>query len=90
MRKEQIACITALRHTLHENAELSLQETRTQEILKEFLRTNTSLEIIDRGAWFYARKAPGKNRADADASGAAIAFRADMDALPIDEGDTLP
>lgn len=90
MRKEQIACITALRHTLHENAELSLQETHTQEILKAFLRTHTSLEIIDRGAWFYARKTPGKNRGGSGGAGRAIAFRADMDALPIDEGTALP
>lgn len=74
--------VTALRHELHKYPALSLQEEPTKTRLIAFLRENTSLEIVDRGAWFYAvyHAAEGAE---------AIALRADMDALPIDEDDTL-
>lgn len=70
--------ILALRHKLHKNAELSGCETKTKEILKEFLRKHTDLEIIDRGNWFYAKK-EGKG-------GHKIAFRADFDAVAAPDG----
>lgn len=73
----------SLRHELHKNAELSNHEERTKQILMDFIKSNTSLELHDMGAWFYAvyrDKAPRKR----------IAFRADFDALPIPEGNTLP
>lgn len=83
IKAEAIKKATSLRHLLHQNAELSCQESKTKQILIDFLKTETDLEIVDRGSWFYAY-APAAN----DAS--PIAFRADFDALPIPEDDTLP
>ena len=73
----------ALRHALHRHPELSNHETWTKAYLINFLDKHTSLEIVDRGAWFYAKysAAPGAHK---------IAFRADFDALPIDETISLP
>ena len=64
-----------LRKQLHHTPELSLHETKTKQLLMQFLRAHThSLEIVDRGAWFYAYK-KGTGRL------APIAFRADYDAV---------
>ncbi|MBQ9028218.1 MAG: M20/M25/M40 family metallo-hydrolase [Lachnospiraceae bacterium] len=82
MKKENLLKITDLRHELHMYPELSMQERDTAERIKRFLRDNTHLQIVDRGNWFYAFK-EGKN------PGQKIAFRADMDALPIAEDRTL-
>lgn len=71
--------IIKLRHILHKNAELSGNEIHTMNILKGFILRNTSLSVIDMGRYFYAVKHNGENCEN-------IAFRADMDALPIDEG----
>ncbi|SBV95815.1 Amidohydrolase family protein [uncultured delta proteobacterium] len=73
----------ALRHELHARPELSGQETWTKQRLQDFLRVNTALEITDRGAWFYARK-KGHSAAPP------IAFRADMDAVAMEESVPLP
>lgn len=83
MKAENLTKIIELRHQLHRHPDLSLQEEETIRILKDFLNKNTALEIIDREGWFYAVKS---GRTDKDP----IAFRADMDALPIDEGQDLP
>ena len=72
-----------LRHWLHLHPELSGEEIRTKQKLMEFLRQNTSLEIIDRGQWFY-----GKFHAAGSRGG--IAFRADFDAVAVDEDNRLP
>ncbi len=83
MNNENLNRIIELRHDLHRHPELSLREEGTIRILQEFLRRHTSLEIVDQDGWFYAFKK--------GASGAgAVAFRADMDALPIGEGPELP
>lgn len=71
----------SLRRTLHQNAEMSEEETKTKEILKNFLSQNSSCEIHDCGCWFYCVKNGGKKK---------IAFRADMDALPIPESIDCP
>ena len=76
--------IIELRHVLHRNPELSLQESGTIRILKDFLQEHTTLEIVDRDGWFYAVK-----HACADPMPSPIAFRADMDALPMDENLSL-
>ena len=73
--------IIELRHLLHRCPDLSGHEIGTIRILQEFLRENTSLGICDRDGWFYAVK-PSLTKPEASPP---IAFRADMDALPMDE-----
>ena len=61
-----------------------MEERETKRRLMEFLRENTKLFIEDRGHYFYAY-ANGKNEELEP-----IAFRADMDALPMEEKAGLP
>lgn len=74
----------SLRHELHMHPELSNNEVWTKQHLISFLKQHTSLKVVDRGSWFYAvyysRSSDAKK----------IAFRADIDALPIDETISLP
>ena len=79
MTQHDLDKITALRKELHANAEGSGNEVKTQVILKDFLKENTSLEIIEKGKWFYAVKR-------GVAGGKRIAFRADMDGVSSPEG----
>ena len=95
MKRNNLNKIKDLRHTLHANAELSMQETKTMQLIKDFLRKNTSLEIADRGQWFYAvKRSEAAGCTDEGGKMAKnsikIAFRADTDALPIDETIELP
>lgn len=83
MDRENIKKIIELRHRLHAHPELSLHEEGTIGILTDFLRDNTTLEVVRRDGWFYAVK---KGTSDEPP----IAFRADMDALPMDEWVNLP
>ena len=76
--------ITALRHLLHSYPDLSLQESGTMSVLKDFLQENTTLEILDRDGWFYAEK-----RSSAEPAASPVAFRAEMDALPLEESIAL-
>lgn len=87
----------ALRHDLHQHPELSGEETWTKQRLMGFLRENTSLSVVDRGAWFYAKYAAACDAGQCAASehgakapGGAIAFRADFDAVAIQEDGALP
>lgn len=99
MQKNNVDLMTLLRHTLHQNAELSLQESETIRILQDFLRDNTSLQIFPQDGWFYAWK-PGtgtvaqeRTQGQSCPPAAAlppVAFRADLDALPIPETIDLP
>ncbi len=82
MKEEHLRKITELRHLLHRHPELSGREKETIGRLKSFLRQNTSLEIVDRDGWFYAVKKGASGRSP-------LAFRADMDALPMEEGTDL-
>ncbi len=82
MEQRDLDLAVALRRQLHAHPELSMHESWTKETLMDFLRRNTSLEIVDRGRWFYAVHRGGGNRP-------AIAFRADMDAVPVDEDPGL-
>lgn len=82
MKKENLEKAIKLRHELHEHPELSNQEVWTRNHLMEFLRENTGLEIVDRGRWFYAVYKSEKGRRN-------IGFRADFDALAMQEPDTL-
>lgn len=73
-----------LRHELHQNAELSHNEIRTQSILLEFFKPYTPQSVISlcNGKALLISFESGK-------AGPNILFRADMDALPIDEGQGL-
>lgn len=83
MNKKNLQLAKKLRHELHQHPELSNHETWTKQHLIDFLKEHTDLEIVDKGLWFYAiyRSKKGKKN---------IAFRADYDALPINEGISLP
>lgn len=73
-----------LRRELHEHPELSNEESWTKEHLISFLKAHTnSIQIVDRGNWFYGIYHAGEGRKN-------IAFRADFDALPMDEVIDLP
>ena len=73
-----------LRHELHQHPELSNEEHWTKQHLIQFLKAHTNnLEIIDKGNWFYAAFHAGEDKQN-------IAFRADFDALPMDEVIDVP
>ena len=82
MKAENLQKIINLRHELHEFPELSGHEGNTKRRLMDFLEANTSLAVVDCGKWFYAARYIEGSKS--------IAFRADMDALPIDEGLAIP
>lgn len=77
--------IADLRHKLHAHPELSGQETETKRRLMTLIRENTNLKVVDQGSWFYALYEPIRTNGKAP-----IGFRADMDALPMPEGISLP
>ena len=79
---DQLALAKELRRDLHRHPELSGQEVWTRAYLMEFLRRHTALELTDMGSWFYLR-CPGRGAGS-------VAFRADFDALPMEEETPLP
>jgi len=83
MKKENLELAIKLRHELHQNPEPSNYEVWTKKRLMDFLKEHTSLEIVDRGLWFYAIYHAGEDKPN-------IAYRADFDAIPMDEGIELP
>jgi amidohydrolase len=83
MELDNLELARRLRHELHMHPELSNHEVWTKQHLIEFLRMNTSLEIVDRGRWFYAIYRAGQGCRN-------IAFRADFDAIHMDETIELP
>jgi amidohydrolase len=83
MEKKNFELAKQLRHELHAHPELSNHEVWTKNHLIEFLKKHTKLEIVDRGLWFYSVYKSEKGNKN-------IAFRADFDALPIDENLNIP
>ncbi|MDR2650579.1 MAG: amidohydrolase [Clostridiales bacterium] len=84
MNKKNLELALELRRELHAHPELAGEEVWTKKRLMDFLSAHTSLEIRDRGLWFYAvyhSKSANPKK---------IAFRADFDALPMDETISLP
>ncbi len=74
-----------LRQLLHQNAELSHQETKTQKKLEDFLESYKPNQIM--------KLCSGKSLLvtfDSQKPGPHIMFRADLDALPIHESIALP
>ena len=78
MKAENLKKILNLRHELHAHPELSMEESWTKNHLIQFLREHTSLEIFDQGRWFYAVFHAGAGKPN-------LAFRADMDAVPVED-----
>lgn len=74
-----------LRHELHQHPELSLREKWTREHLTAWLEGHTSLRVICLERGILAIKEPAHS-----STNEAIAFRADYDALPIEERGDLP
>ncbi|MGJ7923082.1 M20 metallopeptidase family protein [Neobacillus sp. LXY-4] len=83
MDNKNLELAKQLRHELHQNPELSNQEVWTKKRLISFLKEHTNLEIVDKGQWFYAIYRAGQGKKN-------IAFRADFDALPIEETIDIP
>lgn len=79
MKQENLIKIIELRHLLHENPELSCREYKTKQILIKFILENTSMKVVDGGAWFYAVH-------EENAAEDTIAFRADFDAVLAPDG----
>lgn len=82
MTPDNLEKLFQLRKELHAHAEGAGKEVKTQEILKEFIRSNTSLDIVEKEKWFYCIY-EGTKEAD---SKPRIAFRADMDGVSLPDG----
>lgn len=85
MKEENLKKSIDLRHDLHRLAELSMHETNTKRRLMQFIRENTDFTVHDCGLWFWCRKDP-----EEETGRTPVAFRADMDALPMDEQLDIP
>lgn len=93
IEKTTLEAAVELRRELHTHPELSLEEVWTKARLLQFVKDNTTrLEVVDRGNWFYAKykREEDENKTAGDRKIENICFRADFDALPMDEGITLP
>ena len=76
--------IATFRHDLHAHPELSGREVGTKQRIQDFLSSHTSLAAEDHGSWLSARFCP-----EGTEGVAPIAFRADMDALPMSLLDSM-
>ncbi|MCD4748034.1 MAG: amidohydrolase [Thermoanaerobaculales bacterium] len=74
--------LVEIRHDLHQNPELGFEETRTQGIVRMWLENHGYSPTDSAGTGLIADLNPRKD-------GPTIALRADMDALPMDEGGVL-
>ena len=73
MNQENLIKIKNLRHELHD----SMNELETKRRLMNFIEENTRLAVVDCGQYFFVSRYVEGTKG--------IAFRADMDALPMDE-----
>ena len=64
----------AAQHALHSCPELPGAETQTRAFIQSFLQENTSLQIVSRGTWLYAKHDEGAAKT--------VVVRADHDAVP--------
>ena len=91
MDRKHLELITELRRALHRIPETAGNERATMAAVRDFLRQRTSCRIVPREGWMYAyfpgRQAAGKG-SGAELPG--IAFRAELDALPIPEDAEEP
>ncbi|MFK2825993.1 amidohydrolase [Bacillus sp. B190/17] len=83
METKNLELAKQLRHELHQHPELSNHEVWTKQHLIDFLKEHTNLEIVDKGLWFYAVYRAGEGKKN-------IAFRADFDAIPMEEKIDIP
>ncbi|OCA85003.1 amidohydrolase [Pseudobacillus wudalianchiensis] len=83
METRNLELAKQLRHELHQHPELSNHEVWTKQHLIDFIKTHTKLEVVDKGLWFYAIYRAGEGKKN-------IAFRADFDALPMEERLDVP
>ncbi|HET7371887.1 MAG TPA: M20 family metallopeptidase [Gemmatimonadaceae bacterium] len=77
--------LVALRRAIHENPELSLQESATAARLEEALRELGITEVRRIAPTGLVARVPGRN-----ARAPRVAIRGDIDALPIQEATGLP
>lgn len=84
MNKELFVKALNLRRKLHQYPELSGEEVETKKRIRDFLKENTNLEVVDQGEWVYAKYTAEKQPARS------IAFRADFDAIKVEEHNDLP
>ena len=78
MDEKTVQLLHETRHALWNLAERSGEERQTQVYIKQFLRENTDLQIVDRGAWLYVKHDEGAART--------VVVRADHDAVPTADG----
>lgn len=71
--------IRDLRKKLNENPEISNKEYVTREILKDFLKQNSNINIVDMNTYFYAERI-------IDSNSETIVIRADHDAITNSKG----
>lgn len=74
MKKENLELIRELRKELHSCPEISGQEKRTIQILGNFLKKHTSMQVVARGSYLYALHEEAQAMQT-------ICFRADMDCI---------
>ena len=78
MEQAVVERIIEARQALHGLAELPGEERRTRAYIRDFLRRHTTLTVIDRGSWLYAKHDEG--------AGTTTVLRADHDAVPTPAG----
>ncbi len=79
LTQEELTLATQFRHVIHQNPDLSHEERPTIDRIIAFLRKYTKLELHDMGTWLYAVYRSGNPVPG-------IAFRCELDALPIEDG----